>query len=112
MHFSKGNNENRTKRLKKKRNSVRQRTERNRIQFWKMGEPLTKKDQKLLDEVRTVYEKQGYIPSKKEVANVSELKGRFRTWKDVLLAAGLPDIHDAEQVQKRQQAALRKKESE
>lgn len=62
-----------------------------------------------MKEVIAVYEKQGYIPSKKEISNVSELKGRFRTWKDVLKAAGLPDLHDAKQVQKRQEAAMARK---
>ena len=111
MHFW-GEEKNSNQDNRKKRVSVQKRTSRTKCGFWKSGEPLTKQDLELLKEVKAVYEKQGYIPSKKEVSNVCELKGRFRTWKDVLLAAGLPDIHDASQVQKRQQAAIRKKKEQ
>lgn len=84
-------------------------TLRTRNRFWQTGEILTKKDLELLEEVKLIYKRQGYVPSKKEISNVAALKGRFRTWKDVLRAAGLPNMHDAEQVQKRQKAAMRKR---
>lgn len=111
MHFftNEEHDSKKIERIKKKNGSVRKRNDQNRKNFWKQGEALSKRDLELLQEVIDVYERQGYIPSKKEVSNVCDLKGRFRTWKDVLLAAGLPSIHDAKQVQKRQQAAMAKK---
>ena len=34
--------------------------------YWKPGMPITDKDLKLLEEVRAVYQKQGYVPAKKK----------------------------------------------
>lgn len=96
--------------IKKKKNSVRKRNDNNKKNYWIQGEPLTPRDEKILEEVKVFYIKNGYIPSKKEISNASVLKGRFRTWKEVLMAAGLPSIHDGEEVRKRQEAALRKKQ--
>lgn len=69
--------------------------------LWKPGEPLTEEDQKLLNEIRCRYQQLGYVPSKKEVASTARIRTRFRTWGDVLLAAGLPGINDPEQVRLR-----------
>ena len=57
--------------------------------MWKPGEPLTKEDQKLLEEVRRRYEELGRVPTKSEVATTDQIRQRFRTWGDTLLAAGL-----------------------
>jgi hypothetical protein len=37
---------------------------------------------------------------------VQKLKSRFRTWKNVLIAAELPSQHDSEQQKKRQQGKV------
>ena len=72
--------------------------------FWKPGMPITEEDKKLLEEVKNVYEKQGYVPTMSEISNVQKLKARFRTWKNVLLAAGLPSINDPDEKKKRLRA--------
>lgn len=77
--------------------------------FWKPGMPVTKDDMKLLEEVKAVYQRQGYVPTMKEVSNVQELKARFRTWNNVLFAAGLPSRNDPEQKRKRLDAINRKR---
>ena len=71
--------------------------------YWNPGMPLTEKDLKLLEEVKMVYEKQGLVPTKNELpkAVVCRLKSRFRTWGNVLCAAGLPALNDPEEKQKR-----------
>lgn len=97
-------------RLKKKQKSVRKRNDYSKKNYWVRGDPLTEKDQKILEEVKSFYIENGYIPSKKEISNASVLKSRFRTWKDVLMAAGLPSIHDGEEVRKRQEAARNKRQ--
>ena len=74
--------------------------------FWKPGQSLTDEDLELLKEVKEVYQRQGYVPSKKEVSNVSDLKMRFRTWGNVLKAAGLPSLQDPEETKKRQKAKI------
>ena len=69
--------------------------------FWKPDMPLTEADRKMLEEVIAVYHRQGYVPTMKEVSNVQKLKSRFRTWNNVLLAAGLPSRNAPEQKRKR-----------
>ena len=71
--------------------------------YWNPGMPLTEKDFKLLEEVKMVYEKQGLVPSKNELPkDIScRLKARFRTWGNVLCAAGLPALNDPEEKRKR-----------
>jgi len=71
--------------------------------FWKPGMPITDEDLKLLEEVKAFYKKNGYVPIMKEISNVQKLKSRFRTWKNVLIAAELPSQHDPEQLKRRQQ---------
>lgn len=65
--------------------------------LWKPGEPLTKRDQKLLDEIRRRYEELGRIPTKKEVTATPQIRKRFRTWGDALLAAGVKEVKKPEQ---------------
>ncbi len=70
--------------------------------FWKRGDALTEKDRELLLPVIKAYEALGHSPSKKEVPDASALKERFRVWRDVLTAAGLPSMNSPEnQGQKR-----------
>ena len=79
--------------------------------FWKPGMPVTEADKKMLEEVIEVYLRQGYVPTMKEVSNVQKLKARFRTWNNVLLAAGLPSRNDPEQKRKRLAAINRSNEN-
>ena len=72
--------------------------------FWKPGMPITDGDLRLLDEVRAFYCKNGYVPAMKEIENVQKLKSRFRTWNNVLIAAGLPSRNDPEQQKRRLEA--------
>ena len=90
---------------KKKQKSVRKRNDYNKKKYWVQGDVLTENDLRMLEEVKVFYKNNGYIPSKKEISNASILKSRFRTWKEVLVAAGLPSIHDGDEVRKRQEAA-------
>ena len=72
--------------------------------WWKPGQPITEQDYKLLDRVRVFYSENGYTPTKADMADigyVSNLKSRFRIWKNVIIAAGLPDINSAENQKKR-----------
>ena len=71
--------------------------------FWKPGMPVTEEDIKLLEEVKEFYEEHGYVPLKSEISNMQKLKSRFRTWKNVLCAAGFPSTNDAEEKRKRQE---------
>ena len=59
-----------------------------------------------------IYHRQGYVPTMKEVSNFQKLKSRFRTWNNVLLAAGLPSINDPEQKRKRLDAINQEKDIE
>lgn len=58
--------------------------------LWKPGEPLTQKDQDMLNVLVRKYEQLGYVPSQKEVPNARAIKKRFRIWNDAIAAAGLP----------------------
>ena len=65
--------------------------------FWKPGDPVTEEDQALLKSVKEFYQQNGYSPSKADLPeDASRLKQRFRTWKNVLIAADLPHNNDAE----------------
>ena len=75
--------------------------------FWKPGMPVTEEDMKLLEDVKEVYQRQGYVPTMKEISNVQKLQERFRTWNNVLCAAGLPSRNDPEQKRKRLDAMSR-----
>ena len=74
--------------------------------FWKPGMPVTDEDLKLLEEVKAFYCQKGYVPIMKEISNMQKLKSRFRTWKNVLIAAELPSQHDSVQQKKRQQGKV------
>ncbi|MCI9470814.1 MAG: hypothetical protein HFH56_06315 [Lachnospiraceae bacterium] len=70
--------------------------------LWKVGEPLTEKDERLLSVLKKTYKQLGYTPSQKEVPNAPAIKKRFRLWSDAILAAGLPKYSDIEQIRKRE----------
>ena len=71
--------------------------------FWCPGDILKEEDEALLQEVKAFYQKNGYSPRKEDMKPqlVCKLKSRFRIWKNVILAAGLPDMNSAEMQQKR-----------
>lgn len=73
--------------------------------FWQPGCPLTVEDLQLLQQVKDFYEENGYSPCKADMPNgaVSDLKARFRTWKNVSIAAELPFWNQAELQQKRKE---------
>ncbi len=77
--------------------------------YWKPGQPVTEADLKMLVSVSRFFDEHGYTPTKDDIVNVVELKARFRTWNNVLLAAGLPDKNDPENQRKRMAAAEEKK---
>lgn len=77
----------------------------NQQMFWQPGEPLGEQDIELLQTVKEFYLKHGYSPSKAEISNHEALKQRFRLWKDVLTATGLPPLTDLEQISRRTAAA-------
>ena len=90
-----------TEKKRKKQACFSQRRHYDFDKFWKPGMPITEEDRKMLEEIIAVYHRQGYVPTMKEVSNVQKLKSRFRTWNNVLLAAGLPSRNDPEQKRKR-----------
>ena len=92
---------NSTEKKRKKQACFSQRRHYDFDKFWKPGMPITEEDRKMLEEIIAVYHRQGYVPTMKEVSNVQKLKSRFRTWNNVLLAAGLPSRNDPEQKRKR-----------
>ena len=79
--------------------------------YWMPGQIVTDKDLQLLLPVKDFYNTHGYTPTKDDIDTVVELKARFRTWNNVLLAAGLPDKNDPENQRKRMEAANKKKEA-
>ena len=74
--------------------------------YWKPGDVWRESDRELLQEVQEFYQKNGYSPRKEDMKPqiVGKLKSRFRIWKNVILAAGLPDLNSAEMQQKRKSA--------
>ena len=92
---------------KKKSNSFWVRNSYNTNDWWKPGQPVTAEDLQLLQRVKDFYEENGYSPTKEDLNDctyVVELKARFRTWGNILIAAGLPGRNDPEQVKKRKEA--------
>ena len=77
--------------------------------FWCPGDALTQEDEALLQEVKEFFRQNGYSPRKEDLKSqtVCILKSRFRIWKNVILAAGLPDLNSAEMQQKRKDARER-----
>ena len=82
---------------------------RQKANFWHPGDLLTEKDEKMLEQVREIYRRLGYVPSAKEVPHNAKLKSRFRIWNDMTDAAGLPRIHSPEQTRLRMEAAAKQK---
>ena len=81
----------------------------NKELFWQPGDPLTEDDIELLQTVKQYYMEHGYSPSKADISNQEALKQRFRLWKDVLEACGLPSLNDKRQVMLRTEAAEKKR---
>lgn len=69
---------------------------------WNPGEPLTAADRALLQPVIDKYHELGRTPTVSEVNNVSDIKRRFRIWKNAVLAAGLPALNSPEQTKLRE----------
>ena len=80
--------------------------------YWMPGQSVTSEDLQLLLPVKDFYHTHGYTPTKDDIKNVGLLKARFRTWNNVLLAAGLPDKNDPENQRKRMEAAKQKEAAE
>ena len=57
--------------------------------FWQEGMPLTEKDAALLQILINRAQELGRTPLVREVPEAGKIKGRFRCWKDALIAAGL-----------------------
>lgn len=74
--------------------------------YWQPGDALREGDRELLREVQEFYQKNGYSPRKEDMKPqlVCKLKSRFRIWKNVILAAGLPPANSAEMQLKRKEA--------
>ena len=64
---------------------------------WKPGQPLTEEDRELLRPLLDAARERGHTPRVQDVSNSAEIKTRFRTWKNALVAAGLPLYSAAEQ---------------
>ena len=73
---------------------------------------MTESDIALLQTVKQYYIEHGYSPSKADISNHETLKQRFRLWKDVLEACGLPSLNDKRQVMLRTEAAEKKRKEE
>ena len=71
--------------------------------FWQPGDAIRDDDEVLLREVKKFYQENGYSPRKEDMDPqiVKKLKSRFRIWKNVMLAAKLPEMNSAEMQQKR-----------
>ena len=69
---------------------------------WKPGDPLLPGDEELLAPLVARAVELGRSPKVGEVENASQLKARFRIWKNALAAAGLPAMNDPAQVKLRE----------
>ena len=69
---------------------------------WKPGEPLSEADRALLQPMIEKSLELGRTPTVSEVDNASQIKSRFRIWKNAVLAAGLPALNSPEQVKLRE----------
>ena len=78
--------------------------------YWCPGDAFKEGDEELLKEVKEYYLKNGYPPSRADIPLdlVCRLKGRFRTWKNVLIAAELPELNSAETQRKRREVVEKK----
>jgi hypothetical protein len=68
-----------------------------KAKYWKPGEPLTKRDMRILHPIIRKAGELGRSPTKSDVKDIGRIKGRFRTWEIALRAAGLPSLLDKEQ---------------
>ncbi len=93
----------------KKKNSFYTKKNYDISKYWMPGQKVTETDLKMLTSVKSFFDTHGYTPTKDDVDNVIELKARFRTWNNVLLAAGLPDKNDPENQKKRMEAVEKRK---
>lgn len=75
---------------------------------------MQEQDEQLLQGVKQFHREHGYSPSRKDLSAeaVRDLKARFRTWKNVLVAAGLPAMNDVETQRQRQHVKVQKAELE
>jgi len=72
--------------------------------YWRPGDIITENDRQLLQAVLDRASELGYTPTKREVQGISRLKGRFRTWRNVIAAANLTWLDAPEQQQLRADA--------
>ena len=72
---------------------------------WKPGDPITENDLQLLQPLIDKAQETGLTPTTKEIPSSAKIKSRFRLWKYAVLAAGLPALNSAEQIQSRQARA-------
>lgn len=63
-----------------------------KMNAWKPGDPLAEADLDMLQPVIAAYTRLGFSPRTSDIPTARQLKKRFRIWKNVLIAAGLP-IH-------------------
>lgn len=61
-----------------------------KMNAWKPGDPLTEADLEMLQPVIAASVQLGFSPRTSDIPNARQLKKRFRIWKNVLIAAGLP----------------------
>ena len=98
------------KKAKVKSTSFYKRGGYNTNNWWKPGQPVTEEDNNLLQKVKDFYTENGYSPSKADMNDESyvvELKARFRTWGNIMVAAGLPYINAPENQKIRQQKSAK-----
>lgn len=77
--------------------------------IWKVSQPLSKEDEKLLEPLIKRAGELGYTPPKSEMTGADRIKQRFRTWGNAIMAAGLPGLNEKEQQALRAQARKIKK---
>lgn len=70
---------------------------------WTPGEPLTDSDRELLQPLIDRAAENGMTPTVKEISTASQIKNRFRIWKNAVMAAGLPPLNSANQTQLREE---------
>lgn len=73
---------------------------------WQPGDLLTPADRELLAVLVARATELGYTPTRSEVACGAALRRRFRTWGNVVKAAGLPWINYPEQQRLRARARV------
>ena len=74
--------------------------------FWQEGDTFTEKAPALLQILKERAQALGNTPLVSEMPEACAIKGRFRCWRDALIAAGLPSEKSAEQAALRMAARL------